>query len=603
MKKALPINQDEMGRAMAQNFLGAFCKFMDKDFQVPSHINTLIQALQKVEKGEIKRLLVTMPPRAGKSQIASRLFPAWYLGRNPNKNIIFTTYGQDFADDFGRQVRNYIANDKYSAVFPEVKLSSDSASVKKFSLNSGGGYFAVGAGGAITGRGADCIAEGELITTNKGYIRIENIVEDPYSYRILTLNHKLNKYEYSNIVAAVHKGQKRVVTIYTAGNMSTKLTEDHLVWVQGRGYTPAAKLYQSDRVVIDSGFPSQQSRHANSKNVRCDTVHSVTSPSERLYDIYDIQVEDNQNFFSSGILVHNCAIIDDPHKNRQEASSEVIRHGIIDWFNSTLYTRLSNTGTLILIQTRWHREDLAGYLLSKEPDKWHHINFPAISDDNKALWPERWPLEKLEEIRKTIGTFEFESLYQQNPVPRSGNIIKKEWIQTYRELPEVKSFSWSWDTAIKAGQENDYSVGQLWAECNNGYYLVDLFRERLDYPELRKMVYALYNKHKSHEVLIEDKASGQQILQDFKRIGTMPVVAMIPGRDMAASKTERMDLVSPLFEAGKVFLPQEATYLYDVIDELTNFPYTKHDDICDSMTQYLARRLGKLNKNPKIRML
>ena len=604
MKKTNSLaNQAYLGAAFCRDFLRAYCTYMNPEYEFPSHVKLLIKKLEQVESGEIKRLLVTLPPRNGKSEIVSRLFPSWYLGRNPKKSIIFATYGQDFADDFGRQVRNYMANPKFNAVFPNSKLASDSASVKKFSLTEGGGYFAVGAGASITGRGADCVAEGELVSTDKGYIKIEEIAKDPHYFKVLTFNHKKECYEYKSVVAAMHVGQKPVMKVYSNGNLMTKVTADHLVWVQGKGYTYAAALKQNDRLIIDSKYPSHQSKNNKSHTVKWDTVYTITSLSIDKCNVYDIQVEDNENFFVGGILVHNCAIIDDPHKNRQEASSETIRHNIIDWFNSTLYTRLSNTGSLVLVQTRWHREDLAGYLLQKEPDKWDHINFPAINEAGEALWPERWPIEKLEDIRKTIGTFEFEALYQQNPVPRSGNIIKKEWIQTYRELPEVKSFSWSWDTAIKAGQENDYSVGQLWAECNNGYYLIDLFRERLDYPELRKIVNALYNKHRSHEVLIEDKASGQQILQDFKRIGTMPIVAMIPGRDMASSKTERMDLVSPLFEAGKVFFPHEAPYLFDLIEELTNFPYTKHDDMCDAMTQYLARRQSKLNKNPNIRML
>lgn len=447
------MNSHEPMLLTAKESLGAFGYFMEPDYQRPAHIKTLIKKLKDVESGKIKRLIVNLPPRHGKSLTVSKLFPAWYLGRNPQDSIIFTTYGQDLADDFGRQVRNLIADEKYSKIFPETKLASDSSSIKRFAVDKGGSYFAVGAGGAITGRGGDCI------------------------------------------------------------------------------------------------------------------------------------------------------LIDDILRNRQDANSETIRNGIIDWFNSTLFTRLSPTGKIVLINTRWHQNDLTGYLLDKEPDKWEVLNLPAIDDEGAALWPERWNIDKLTEIKKTIGTFEFEALYQQNPIPLAGHIIKREWVQTYRELPTVLSYSWSWDTAIKAGEENDYSVGQLWAHCANGYYLVDMVRQRLEYPELRKLVNASFNKYKASEVLVEDKASGQQILQDFKRIGTMPVVAMMPGKSMPSNKSDRMTLVSPLFEAGKVFFPEDSTYLFDIINEITNFPFSKHDDICDAMTQYLSRKLARENSNPRIRTL
>lgn len=311
-------------------------------------------------------------------------------------------------------------------------------------------------------------------------------------------------------------------------------------------------------------------------------------------------------------------IVDDP-QNALQAHSEAFRETTKSWFDQAFSTRLNDKkkGCIIIVMQRLHEDDLTGHLLAK--GGWEHLRIPLIADEDvdfnikgyqysrkygDLLHPESMGLPEVAKTKVEMGSYAFAGQYQQTPMAAGGNIIKREWIKTYRELPpESKIYSWSWDTAIKVGQENDFSVGLLWAECNNGYYLIDFFKDKIEYPELRKMVNALYNKHKSSEVLIEDKASGQQILQDFKRLGNIPVIGMMPGKDMPSSKEERMRLVSPQFEAGKVFFPQDAEWLSDVIQELVTFPAGKHDDICDSVTQYLARRLSNKSKAPNIRIL
>lgn len=440
--------------AAQQNFR-AFCMGVyGSEYKIPTHLRFLTKKLEEVEQGKLKKLMVFMPPRHGKSLTISKLFPAWYLGRNPDKHIIFTTYSQDFANDFGRVVRNYLADEKFKKIFPNCRLAPDSASVSKLATTLGGGYFAVGAGGPITGRGGSCV------------------------------------------------------------------------------------------------------------------------------------------------------IIDDPLKNRQDANSPTIRKRIYDWYKSTLFTRLAPGASLIIVQTRWHEDDLSGSILNETKGKgWEVISMPALDDYSNPLWPEQWPKEKLAEIKASIGSYEWAALYQQSPSPEGGSIIKRQWLKTYRELPVVNKYSWSWDTAIKTGAENDYSVGLIWAECEGGYYLVDMWRDRVEYPELRQMVKALYEKYRSHEVLVEDKSSGQQLVQDFRRISNMPVIPVIPGKDMPSSKEERLRLVSPLFEAGKVFIPEDKPWLGDFIEELVKFPTGKHDDCVDATTQYLARRLDQISNKPRIRML
>ena len=131
-----------------------YAKFQMPDYQTPQHIQLLADKLEAVERGETKRLAIFMPPRHGKSQLTSQFFPAWFLGRNPDKYVIATTYAQDLADDFGRSVRNQIQDEDFQNIFENCNLSRDSSSVRRFHTTGGGVYYAVGAGGAITGRGA-----------------------------------------------------------------------------------------------------------------------------------------------------------------------------------------------------------------------------------------------------------------------------------------------------------------------------------------------------------------------------------------------------------------------------------------------------------------
>lgn len=175
-------------------------------------------------------------------------------------------------------------------------------------------------------------------------------------------------------------------------------------------------------------------------------------------------------------------------------------------------------------------------------------------------------------------------------------IIKSDWIRYYKELPPVNYYVWSWDTAIKEGQENDFSAGQLWACCDSGYYLVRRFKFKKTYPDLKRVVWQAFQDQPSKEVLIEDKSSGSQLIQDFRRpipefvqpgkqTIPLPVIAMIPnGKSMAKTKTERVNFVSPCFEGGIVFAPDPTMpgneWVKEVVLEWVKFPNVVHDDEC-----------------------
>lgn len=245
----------------------------------------IAETLEAVERGEIDRLMVTMPPRHGKSEEVTIRFPAWVLGRNAKAQVITASYNSDLATDFGRKVRNVVNSPRYSNIF-DTRLAVDSKAANRWNTNEGGAYVAAGVGTAVTGRGADYL------------------------------------------------------------------------------------------------------------------------------------------------------IIDDPLKDRAEAESELKRNTVWDWYTSTAYTRLMPKGRVIVVQTRWHEDDLAGRLLEaveKGGDKWVCLNLPAIDGEGKALWPERYPVEALERIKAAIGPRDWAALYQQQPSPDDGDFFKRDWFDLYAE--------------------------------------------------------------------------------------------------------------------------------------------------------------------------
>ncbi len=279
-------------------------------------------------------------------------------------------------------------------------------------------------------------------------------------------------------------------------------------------------------------------------------------------------------------------IIDDPLKNAEEAASETIREKQWDWYRSTAYTRLEPDGAVIIIMTRWHEDDLVGRVLQEEKnggDKWDKLILPAMDENDNPLWPARFSIAHLLERRKTIGEYYWSAMYQQRPSPLEGGLIKRGWFKYYKTLPRVLRFVWSWDTAVKTGQGNDYSVGTCWAECEDGFYLVDLIRGKMEYPDLKNAVYQAFNKRLSSVVIVEDKSSGMQIIQELRKDGRLPIIDFKTDKD----KTLRVNLCAPQIQAGHMYLPEDAPFVSEFIEECAAFPNGAHDDQVDSMTQFM----------------
>ena len=427
--------------------LAAFATKMWGGYKPAKHHKRIADALERVARGDLKRLMIFMPPRHGKSMLASEFFPAWYLGRNPSHQVIAATYAQGLADDFGRKVRNIMQDPQFADVFPATVLADDSQAANRFHLAQRGAYFAVGAGGPITGRGADLL------------------------------------------------------------------------------------------------------------------------------------------------------LIDDPIKGREDAESETMRQRLKDWYTSVARTRLMPGGAIVVIQTRWHEDDLAGWLLKEhEHEGWETLNLPAIAEpgdalgrmEGEALWPAAYPVPELAVIRKSVGGRDWSALYQQRPSAAEGSVFKREhW--RYYQPPEHEPKSLisalgcfqvvqAWDTAFKKGSMNDYSVGVTIGISANRYYILDCWRDRLEFPDLKRAVMAQAAKWGATAVLVEDTAAGQSLLQELGRNTRLPLIPVKADKD----KVSRANAVTPTHEAGLCYLPMGAHWLSDFVDELASFPSAPHDDQVDA---------------------
>jgi predicted phage terminase large subunit-like protein len=296
-------------------------------------------------------------------------------------------------------------------------------------------------------------------------------------------------------------------------------------------------------------------------------------------------------------------IVDDPLK-AEEAMSEPARKRVIDWYGGTLVSRLNDkeNGPIVVIMQRLHELDLAGHLL--EQGGWEHLELPAIAVDDSViaigrgkvktrrigdvLHPERESKETLDRIKAESGSLMFSAQYQQRPVPLEGNLIRREWFRSYDRLPQAsaKRIVQSWDVAMMTGDANDYSVCTTWWIIKSDYYLVDVFRGRLQYPDLRRRVANLAATHGAATILIENAGPGMALLQDLWR-NLPPGLPRPLGRKPEGSKADRMVAQSAKIEAGHVYLPKEAVWLDTLLHELLAFPTGRHDDQVDSVSQFL----------------
>lgn len=415
------------------------------------HIDAIAYQLERIARGEITRLIITMPPRSLKSIATSVAFPAWLLGQDPRKRILAVSYAEALSEKLALDCLKVVNAPWYRACFPATRIAKGRGARLDFETSRGGGRFSTSVGGTLTGRGGDII------------------------------------------------------------------------------------------------------------------------------------------------------LLDDPHKP-EEATSDLRRQAVLDWYRSTLLSRLNDpvNGPIVLIQQRVHEDDLAGMLL--ELGGWTHLDLPAIAEEQVTIdlgWrgtitrsegdllhPERLPGDLLERRRKELGSYVFAAQYQQRPAPIDGGIVKWHWFKTYEKRPDIQEgdrIIQSWDTATTAEEASDYSVCTTWLKRSNQAWLLDLFRARLEYPELRRRIEQEAKRWSAKTVLIERAGSGISLIQDLERNTKLNLVGRKPKED----KATRLMSVSAIIEGGRVRRPEEAPWLAAFQREITLFPNARHDDQVDSVSQFL----------------
>lgn len=286
-------------------------------------------------------------------------------------------------------------------------------------------------------------------------------------------------------------------------------------------------------------------------------------------------------------------VIDDPIKDHEAAFSETQREAVWEWYRTVARTRVHPGGAIVLVMTRWHEDDLAGRLLreaGRGGEQWQQVVMPMVDESGGILWPERFPPHEVAAIRSAVGSYAWEALYQQRPSSPSGDIVQRDWWRYYRLDPFAQALACeellqSWDCTFKSTDGSDYVVGQVWGRKGADKYLLDQVRDRMTFTATCAAIRAMSAKWPAAELkLIEDKANGPAVIETLSRdiSGIVPV-------DPQGGKEARARAISPQVEAGNVWLPQDAPWVGDFVEEWAAFPRGKHDDQVDASSQALLR--------------
>lgn len=377
-------------------------------------------------------------------------------------------------------------------------------------------------------------------------------------------------------------------------------------------------------VSILSSKASQIFTRKSAIRTRVTSVERFSTPAEQW--VYNISVEENENYFADGVLTHNCGIIDDPLKNSEEAESELIRTKQKDWFLSTFLTRAEPDAAIVVIQTRWHEDDLSGWLLSdemegEEPQRWHVVRMEAIKSEEadpipdtctlhpdwretgEALCPERYPIAKLSSLKKTMGGYHWAALYDQTPRDREGNFFKRAWFEIVNAAPvNALRVRW-WDFASSDSPTADQTAGVLMAWADGIYYVEDVVcgrwssqaRDRIIY-QTAQMDYDTYGGTVKTWREQEPGSSGKDAARAFIR---MLAGFSAHAKPSTGAKEVRADPFASQAEAGNVKIVRGAWNKH-YLDELVAAWMGKHDDQIDG-TSGAFNKLAQMNKERKQR--
>lgn len=440
---------------MAHDSFRDYCVVTDKNYDPQWFHDILADKLQdvyeRVLKGESPRVMITVPPRHGKSEQATKKYPSWVLGKSPEFPIIVSTYSQDLSTKFGQGTRDIMNSKNYQAIF-KTRLRQDSKAKASWMTSDGGGYEAVGVGGAITGKG-----------------------------------------------------------------------------------------------------------------------------------------------FKIGI-------IDDPVKNDEEAESEIIRDNVWNWYTTTFYTRQEGNAAIIVIQTRWHDDDLAGRLIKqqkdaqeageKDYDKWEIINFTAIAEHDdeyrkrgEPLWPQKFSIEHLNKTKAVLGPYKFSALYQQNPVDEESQEFKSFWFKdrSMHEIERLTTRRWLTIDPASAMRGDSDNIGvTLNLVDREGKWNFMCWKLRMNAPELIDFLFKMHTDYQFEKVGIEE-GSYQQVIKPFldkEMRARNHYFEVIELKHSQQSKELRIRGLIPYYSSGTIYHIEGKCS--DLVEEAVRFPKGAHDDVLDS---------------------
>jgi len=297
-------------------------------------------------------------------------------------------------------------------------------------------------------------------------------------------------------------------------------------------------------------------------------------------------------------------IIDDPHSEQEAALGAYnpeVYDKVYEWYTSGPRQRLQPGGAIIVVMTRWSVRDLTGQIVKAATqragaDEWEVIELPAIMPSGDPLWPEFWPIEQLEALKAELPISKWSAQYQQDPTSEEGALIKREWWQEWEKdsPPPCEAIIQSWDTAFLKTQRADYSACTTWGIFNYpneqgetvpNLILLDAYKEKLEFPELKRAAYEKYWEYEPDQMIVEAKAAGSPLIFELRAMG-IPVTEFTPSRGQ--DKIARANAVSDLFASGVIWAPP-TRWAEEVIEECASFPAGEHDDLVDSTTQALLR--------------
>lgn len=445
-------------RQHARHNILDFTTYTLKSYRAGRHHRLLCQKLQEIAAGNVKRLMVFMPPRHGKSELTSRRFPSWFLGKNPTQQVIVASYSGRLASSFGRDIRQIVASSLFKNIFPQVSLAKDSSARHLFHTNQGGVCLTAGVGGSLTGYGA------------------------------------------------------------------------HL------------------------------------------------------------------------------AIIDDPVKDRHHAESETLRNTTWEWYQSVLRTRLMPEGAILLVQTRWHVDDLAGRLIQEMQngtgEVWDIVNLPAraqVNDplhrqEHEPLWPETFDDQALHQIERSIGQREWQALYQGEPMRAMGSFFKLAQIRIMDHCVPAHPCVRRWDfAASKPNGHNDpdWTVGvKMQRNRDDSYTIMDVVRFRGLPDEVEHVIQGVASQDGGGVSIVLPQDPGQAGIYQVRYLTKQLSGYRVHSVRETGSKTRRADPFAAQINSGNVTLLRGA-WNQSFLEELQAFPYGRHDDQIDAASGAFAQLTEK----------